>query len=254
MSLITSLDCSYSHKNLRSLPVILYKHTESILIYFTTIVLSVNESKLIIKYTVFSFRWVYIKKKLSEAGINVHGYSSDGDSRLLKAMRIESHLGKKMSDPTFQAWNDIFYAQIDNSVSYIQDLFHIISKIRARLLETSAPMRIGRHKISLTTLRVCVFLFNQLFFYSLIFILFQCLIKDRPDLKKFVKPSDFNNDDKMNVEAGRRLCHPSIINAIEDPGLKCFLGLLSDFINGFEDNKMSILEKCLKVTQSIHII
>lgn len=51
----------------------------------------------------------------------------------------------------------------------------------------------------------------------------------------------------MNVDAGRRLCHPEIITAVEDPGLKHILRLLSDFIDAFEDIEMSILEKCFKV-------
>lgn len=58
----------------------------------------------------------------------------------------------------------------------------------------------------------------------------------------------------MNVDAGRRLCHPEVINAIEDQGLKQILRLLSDFIDAFEDSKMSIVEKCVKVNylKNIH--
>lgn len=51
----------------------------------------------------------------------------------------------------------------------------------------------------------------------------------------------------MNVDAGKRLCHPEVINAIEDLGLKNILLLLSDFIDAFEDSTLSIIEKCIKV-------
>lgn len=51
-------------------------------------------------------------------------------------------------------WKDIFVTKMENNIVFFQDLFHIISKIRTRLLETSSPMNIGSHKISLATLRV----------------------------------------------------------------------------------------------------
>lgn len=51
----------------------------------------------------------------------------------------------------------------------------------------------------------------------------------------------------MNVDAGKRLCHPEVVNAIEDLGLKNILHLLSEFIDAFEDSTLSIVEKCIKV-------
>lgn len=74
------------------------------------------------------------------------------------------------------------------------------------------------------------------------------MIKERPELKRFVPPSDMNADDKMNVDAGRRLCHPEVIKSIQDPGLKQILQLLKDFIEAFENDDLSIVEKCIKVT------
>lgn len=80
------------------------------------------------------------------------------------------------------------------------------------------------------------------------------MIKDRPDLKNFVKPSDFNSDDKMNVDAGKRLCQKEIIDVIGDPGLKLLLSLLKDFIAAFEEPDMSIKEKLVKVSTNKFII
>lgn len=100
------------------------------------------------------FRWSYVKTELSKQGIIVHGNSSDADPRLLKAMKIFTNLGYVVEDDQFEKWKGLFFAKITNDMFCLQDLFHIISKIRTRLLETSCPMRIGNHKISLTTLRV----------------------------------------------------------------------------------------------------
>lgn len=91
---------------------------------------------------------------MAKVDIIVHGNSSDGDSRLLKAMKICSQLGSIIDDDKFEDWKGLFFAILSNDISSLQDLFHIISKIRTRLLETSCPMRIGSYKISLATLRV----------------------------------------------------------------------------------------------------
>lgn len=86
----------------------------------------------------------------------MEGNSSDADPRLLKAMKIYSQLGNTIDDSNFQEWKPFFFAKLDNDMACLQDLFHIISKMRTRLLETSCPMRIGNFKISLTTLRVSI--------------------------------------------------------------------------------------------------
>lgn len=78
----------------------------------------------------------------------------------------------------------------------------------------------------------------------------QCLLRDHPFLKKLIRPSDFNQDDKMNVDAGKRLCQREVLSFISDPGLKQVLSLLRDFIDAFEDQNMSVQDKILKVVLS----
>lgn len=104
-------------------------------------------------------RWSYIKTELAKQGIICHGNSSDADPRLLKAMKVFSKLGSVLEDNQFEKWKGLFFADITSDMFCLQDLFHIISKMRTRLLETSCPMRIGNHKISLTTLRVSFSIF-----------------------------------------------------------------------------------------------
>ena len=41
-------------------------------------------------------RWEFISEKLQEQGIRILGFSSDGDTRLFKAMRIKSNIGIKL--------------------------------------------------------------------------------------------------------------------------------------------------------------
>lgn len=97
-----------------------------------------------------------MKRRLAEANITVLGFASDADPRLLKAMKLSSGLGSQITDDRFIEWNNLFYGKLDVNFVCFQDLFHIISKMRTRLLETSWPMRIGHFKISLGTLRVII--------------------------------------------------------------------------------------------------
>lgn len=95
-----------------------------------------------------------MKQQCAEKNITVIGYASDADPRLLKAMKLSSSLGNCPVESEFHEWKDLFYADLQTDFVVFQDLFHIISKIRTRLLETSCPMKIGKFKISLATLRV----------------------------------------------------------------------------------------------------
>lgn len=69
-------------------------------------------------------------------------------------MKISCGLGELKHDSALTAWDGLFSAKLDVDFVCFQDLYHIISKMRTRLLETSSPMKIGKYKISLTTLRV----------------------------------------------------------------------------------------------------
>lgn len=103
-------------------------------------------------------RFSYIKEKCAESNIDVIGYGSDGDSKLLKAMKMSVGLGSNIgNDEMPDGWKELYFANLEHDYICFQDHFHIISKIRTRLLETSCPMRIGQYKISLASLRVSFF-------------------------------------------------------------------------------------------------
>lgn len=121
--------------------------------YQTCLLLNGNLLNLIKKFSFsfdhfYYFRFSFLKQKFAASNIDIVGYGSDADPRLLKAMKIFSGLGVS------SGWSEYFSAKIKAGVICFQDLFHIISKIRTRLLETSSPMRIGAFKVSLGTLRV----------------------------------------------------------------------------------------------------
>lgn len=95
-------------------------------------------------------RWNIIKKSLLECGISIVGISSDGDSRLLKAMKYESRLGIDV-DSCSEA--SIKLNCLKNEIVYIQDTIHIGTKLRNRLLKESIVLPFGNYQVSITHLR-----------------------------------------------------------------------------------------------------
>lgn len=146
----------------------------------------------------------------------------------MKAMRVASHLGEN-HDCTFPANMpaDIFVCSLSTICIFFQDISHIISKLRTRLLETSVPMRVGNFKISLATLK--------------------CILSDEPSIGCFIKKTDICSDDKMDVDAGKRICSKEVINRVTEPGLKFLLQLMNDLVDAFENVELSASEKIKKI-------
>lgn len=90
-------------------------------------------------------------KKLQELGITVVEISSDGDSRLINAMRIKTTLGIKT--PTFEAVSDnlkISEFHANKLLNFIckQDTVHIGGKLKSRLLKPLIILPLGNFMIS----------------------------------------------------------------------------------------------------------
>jgi hypothetical protein len=90
-------------------------------------------------------RWMFIEKELAKIGVEVVGYSADGDSRLLRSMRILSGLPSIIDSKMPSAWRSWFCSSFkpDRPVG-IQDTVHIGAKFRTRLLKKDKPIKIGK--------------------------------------------------------------------------------------------------------------
>ena len=127
-------------------------------------------------------RWKYIVQKLTSLEITVVGIASDGDTRLLRAMRIEMglytkdgrnmrsyYLAKGLGPPFFS----------------FQDTVHILTKMRTRLLKTDTkPLRIGDYIADVSHL-------NN-------------LIKTVSKSEHLLVQSDLNLADKMNFSSAKK--------------------------------------------------
>ena len=98
-------------------------------------------------------RWKWISKKAKEHGITVLGYSSDADTRLLKAMRQET-FQPECDNPL--AWEGWVVQEIVQDRSFIQDPLHIGTKLKTRLTKQSVVMPMGRYQASSEHIRALV--------------------------------------------------------------------------------------------------
>ena len=102
--------------------------------------------------------WKYIYMECKKRNIYVLSFGADGDSRLLKAMRVTMSSMTDKSDPLLKhvspyslnsptipkEWHTCNWFCIDaKSVSCVQDIVHIAVKLKSRLLNPSIALRMG---------------------------------------------------------------------------------------------------------------
>lgn len=80
-------------------------------------------------------RWNTIKELAKQEGIRILGFSSDGDWRLLKVMRLESQV-LQASCPEYLNWH-WFHCTFNSETIYIQDTVHILTKLKTRFTKPS---------------------------------------------------------------------------------------------------------------------
>lgn len=85
-------------------------------------------------------RWSYVEKALQAAGVTVIAHASDGDSRLLRAMREKTCIPS--ANPSIM-YGDYFAVDVDGSPACIQDSIHLVNKLRNALLDPKKQMRLG---------------------------------------------------------------------------------------------------------------
>ena len=150
-------------------------------------------------------RWDYTVRELKKYDITVAGISSDGDSRLLKAMRIKSQLG--ILCPDFEKTGQGFqllqmHADALPPFLTTQDTVHIGAKLKTRLLKTPIVLLVGNFIISSGHIN------------SLI----KIVSKDKHQLTS----SDISSKDKINFKSVPKICDPKIARLLFEyvPGSK----------------------------------
>ncbi|CAF3638763.1 unnamed protein product [Rotaria sp. Silwood1] len=151
------------------------------------------------KYTALDIirRWYTIFEESSSRGIRIVGYSTDTDPKYLLAMKLVSgffgvlinnpkskHSSLlKVAVPTSWSW---FYLPREQLFLFMQDATHVCTKLRNRLLQSSAIMMMGENVISIDYLLQ--------------------LIESQSKFKHNLVKSDICPRDKQNYRSCEKLC------------------------------------------------
>lgn len=188
-------------------------------------------------------RWKYIIENLENVGISVMGFSSDGDAKLLKAMKVKTELGcsseKNLTVTTefkFQNW---YASNIKSDYNYTQDTIHIGCKLRNRMLKASISLPIGRYQISKAHLKY----------------LLETTSKDLHQLSdNVVDPKD-----RQNYRSLEKTFQPNVLKALEDhvpesSGTILFLKICKLVTSAYLDQNLTPLERVYNFWHGLFIL
>lgn len=136
-------------------------------------------------------RWSYIRAELGKKGIRVLTYASDGDSRLLLAMKIVSGIGGTShhsdngEDQFTHEWFNCRVNDPEFPVSF-QDFIHVLTKLRNRVLRHSAILALGNGTVSKTFLKYLI----------------DTVSKDKHGLTN----TDIEPQDRQNAKSASNIC------------------------------------------------
>jgi len=185
-------------------------------------------------------RWSFMKKEATKFGIIIAGFSSDGDTRLLKAMRLNNCL-PITSNQIFSWSKEWPWFQIDmNKVEecYIQDTTHIITKMRTRLLKEGIILQMGNYLATPDHLHYLV----------------ETVSKD----KHLLTSLDLKGEDKMNYSAGEKMCSLSVINNLKEiantDGTIAYLNIMRYIILSFLDESTTLSDRVYYMWYSVFFL
>lgn len=151
-------------------------------------------------------RWLMIYLELRARNICVLGFSTDGDPKYLRSMRLAS--GFFVKHQTLNIYNDqlSFTIKIPSSwyswyflnptqlFLFMQDGIHLCTKMRNRFLSRNVCLQMGRYKVSVKHL------------YQ--------LIETRNKIDHNLSKSDMNIKDKQNFSSCQRISDDKVLNLL----------------------------------------
>lgn len=174
-------------------------------------------------------RWTFIRQELRKKGIEVLNFASDGDAKLLKAMKIETGIGTNLQispedidDPdqfTCRWFNCKMFNMHDPL--FIQDMIHILTKLRNRMLRASAIVPLGNGVVCKSFLKY----------------LLENVSKD----KHCITSTDIDPKDRQNSESAAKICSTRTQNCLTQyvPGSKSTV-LYLKMMNAVTDSMLNV--------------
>lgn len=178
-------------------------------------------------------RWKFQAFELKEKGITIDNISSDGDSRPLMAMKCLSRIGQ--TDPSFL---DCEWYSCGGyfETTFTQDVTHIITKSRNRILKCSRIFPIGNKIISSSHLKYLI----------------EYVSKD----KHLLTPSDIEPKDRQNFLSAQKACSEKTIRCLLDyvpgsEGTVIYLNAVRGVLTAFLDTTITSRERIYLIWYSV---
>jgi hypothetical protein len=182
-------------------------------------------------------RWRKIQKELNELGIEVIGFSTDGAANLMAGMKFLIDFG------TIFRHNEMeFVADIDGTFGCIQDVVHLLNKLKMQLFDDSYNFWIGKHIAS--GKQIFMLVENEEFSKLDHRLVFSDVI--HRDLTK----------DKMDFTPTCKICEWRVINILETlPGTEGtveYLKVMRYLIEAFIEKNTTVHDRIRKAFYALH--
>lgn len=188
-------------------------------------------------------RWKYIYEECRKRNILVLSYGGDGDSRIMKAMKVSVSLLTPSKEPLLQeipssvqfakipkAWNTWFRIYPRSIVSYVQDTVHVGVKLKSRLLKPSIVLPMGPNFVACG---------NHIQMIRMVF------EKDQHNLRE----RDVNHKDKQNFDAVLHIISSAhLLKRIPEAyGTYCYVAVIQCVVDSYLDKSLSPLARLEKI-------
>ena len=189
------------------------------------------------------YRWKYIIEECSRRNIHVLCFSSDGDSRLLNAMRISSQLYCyslsifsnviATCTPSFPSitipasWSAWFTMDRFPSITVVQDTVHLAVKLKARLLTHSQILPLGKFSAQSSHLGLVQASFSK--------------------AQHNLRVKDLDHQDRQNFDSAVRISSPNVLALLDElvdaKGTKYYLLIIKSVIDSYLSKELDPLSR-----------
>ncbi|XP_044758739.1 uncharacterized protein LOC123316627 [Coccinella septempunctata] len=179
-------------------------------------------------------RWEMLRSEADKFGIRILGFSSDGDPKLLKAMKMQAHF---VESPSLF---NCFYMDVDaNDFCLMQDAVHIITKLKTRFLKKDINLPMGDFAANSDHLNEIIEKFSKGI--------------------HFLTKSDLSSEDKMNYESAYKMCQEPVLNLVKNGILRSnatsmYLKIMSNLIISLINKETQLSERVFRIWYSIFFL
>lgn len=180
-------------------------------------------------------RWKKLQELADEYGIKILGFSADGDTRLLKAMKLSAGLPTSVQLDS-RPWYNLDCNE--NSICYLQDQIHVLTKLRTRLLKVNILLPMGNFFISVGHLH--------------------SLIETQSKDKHLLCLSDLAPEDKMNYNSAKKICDQKVIDLLStipnSDATKIYLKMMNFLIHSLIEKNTILSDRIYKIWYAIFML